>query len=408
MKSSGARHGLVTAGAPKNAVAFVAAADDLREKGITLRLIRNGHGSFSLRRPVSVIRYALRRVLPQADRGLVFWVLFSRRLDFIVVMCASTVYKTPRKHALARAIARLRGAQVVFLYVNCGYNLANLVESISRTPAGQRQVARARRLVARPDIVKAAISPQAARDVEEHFGLEGVRNIGFAPGIEAGEFRDELPEDPPLFINIGNYSHRKGTDLFIDVALRCLKRNPSLRFFWVGKNVPQPEDVPEIVERGVVGNFHFTRTRTPPFDLIRRSSGIVFTSRSEAFGLVVSETMAMRRRVFCFDGTGGSYQAGDVGHVFARFDTAAMAGAVLAHAARPAGERVDDAAFDRYRWEFGPRAFSARFADLLEDRAGRPPGACDKTASRSYRSSGNMARSAVLKKRLANDPANGI
>lgn len=373
MKRSGARHGLVTAGAPKNAVAFVAAADDLREKGITFRLIWNGHGSFSLRRPVSVIRYVLRRVLPQAHRGLVFWTLFSRRLDFVVVMCASTVYRAPRKHALARAIARFRGAQVIFLYVNCGYNLANLVEAISRTPDGQRQVARTTRLVGRPDIVKAAISPQAVRDVEDHFGLEGVRNIGFAPGIDPGEFRDDLPEDPPLFVNIGNYSHRKGTDLFIDVALRCLERDPSLRFCWVGKNVPRPEDVPEIAARGVAGSFHFTRTRTPPFDLIRRSSGIVFTSRSEAFGLVVSETMAMRRSVFCFAGTGGSYQAGEVGHVFDRFDTEAMAEAVLAHAARPAGERVDDAAFDRYRREFGAGAFAARFADLLEDRAGRSP-----------------------------------
>ena len=365
MKSSGARHGLVTAGAPKNAVAFVAAVDDLREKGITFRLIWNGYGSFSLRRPVSVIRYAIRRVLPRPDRGLVFWTLFSRRLDFVVVMCASTVYRTPRKHALARAIARLRGAQVIFLYVNCGYNLANLVEAISRTPDGQRQVARTKRLVSRPDIVKAAISPQAARDVEAHFAVEGVRNIGFAPGVAAGEFRDELPEDPPLFINIGNYSHRKGTDLFIDVALRCLERDPSLRFCWVGKNVPRPEDVPEIAARGLAGSFHFTRTRTPPFDLIRRSSGLVFTSRSEAFGLVVSETMAMRRSVFCFAGTGGSYQTGEVGHVFDRFDTEAIAEAVLAHAAKPASDRVDHAAFERYRTEFSPRAFADRFAGLL-------------------------------------------
>jgi len=372
MKRSGARHGLVTAGAPKNAVAFVAAADDLREKGITFRLIWNGYGSSSLRRPLSVLRYATRRLLPRPDRGLVFWTLFSRRLDFVVVMCASTVYKTPRKHALAQAIARIRGAQVIFLYVNCGYNITNLVEAISQTPAGQRQVARAERLVTLPHIVKAAISPQAARDVEDHFGLEGVRNIGFAPGIRPDEFQDELPADPPLFINIGNYSHRKGTDLFIDVALRCLERDSSLRFCWVGKNVPRPEDVPEIVAQGVAANFHFTKTKAPPFDLIRRSSGIIFTSRSEAFGLVVSETMAMRRSVFCFEGTGGSYQAGDVGHVFARFDTAAMAEAVLAQAARPAAERVDDAAFERYRREFGLGAFADRFAHLLGDRPGTP------------------------------------
>ena len=370
MNSSGARHGLVTAGAPKNAVAFAASTEDLQDKGITFRLIWNGYGSFSLRRPLSVLRYALRRGLPQANRGLVFWTLFSRRLDFIVIMCASVIYKTPVKYALVRAIARLRGAQMIFLFVNCGYNIGNFADALSETSSGARRIRRARDLVARPDIVKAAISPQACRDVEAHFGVEGVRNIGFAPGVAAAEFRDELPEDPPLFVNIGNYSHRKGQDLFLDVAFRCLERNPSLRFCWVGKHVPRPEDVPEIVARGVVENFHFTKTRKPPFDLIRKSSGLIFTSRSEAFGLVVSEAMAMQRKVFCFDGTGGSYQAGGAGHVFGRFDTAAMAEAVLAHAARPAAERVDRAAQERYRAQFSPQAFAARFTALLDDLPG--------------------------------------
>jgi glycosyltransferase involved in cell wall biosynthesis len=296
-----------------------------------------------------------------------FWALFSRRLDFIVIMCASSVYRTPVYYALVRAIASLRGAQMIFLFVNCGYNIANLAELVSGSPAGKRRVRQARRLVARSDILPVAISPEACRDVEDHFGLHGVRNIGFAPGIAKADFTDELPQDPPMFINIGNYSHRKGQDLFLDIAFRCLEKNPSLRFCWVGKHVPRPEDVPEIVARDVVANFHFTKTKAPPFDLIRQSSGLIFTSRSEAFGLVVSEAMAMRRSVFCFEGTGGSYQAGDVGHVFARFDVPAMAGTVLAHAAKPVQERVDHAAFERYRREFSPGTFARRFAALLDD-----------------------------------------
>jgi len=49
-----------------------------------------------------------------------------------------------------------------------------------------------------------------------------------------------------------------------------------------------------------------------------------------------------------------------------------LAEAVLAQAARPAAERVDDAAFERYRREFGPGAFADRFAHLLGDRPGTP------------------------------------
>ncbi|TCP27240.1 glycosyltransferase involved in cell wall biosynthesis [Rhodovulum adriaticum] len=379
MVQSGGKHGIVTAGAPKNAVAFVTSATALRKRGITFRQVWNDAGSYDRKNPVSVLRYLLRKTLPRSNRGILFWTLFSRRLDFVVIMCASSVYKTPRRLALVHRIARLRGAQVILLFVNCGYNIGNLAELVSARPGGPRRVALARRLVARPDVVPAAISPQACRDVEDHFGVRDVRNIGFAPGIAPADLTGELPEDPPMFINIGNYSHRKGQDLFLDVAFRCLERNPALRFCWVGKHVPRPEDVPEIARRGLAGNFIFTKTKSPPFDLIRRSSGLIFTSRSEAFGLVVSESMAMQRTVFCFEGTGGSYQVGDLGNVFARFDTAAMADAVLAHAARPAAERVDLAAQDRYRAHFSPEAFAERFSALLATVSGQA-GASEKNA----------------------------
>lgn len=365
MTSSG-RHGLVTAGAAKNAVAFVTAEDDLRQLGISFRLIWNTYGSVDYRNPLSGLRYLVRRIMPQPDRGLLFWALFSRQLDFIVIMCASSVYRTPRRYALARAIARLRGADFILLFVNCGYNIGSLSEAALAGRGGARKVARARALVAARGVTLAAISPAACRDVQEHFDVRDVKMIGFAPGIAPSQMTDELPEDPPMFLNIGNYSHRKGRDLFLDVALRCLEENPEMRFCWVGKNVPAPEEVPEIAARGVAGNFIFTKTRSTPFDLIRRSSGLIFTSRSEAFGLAVSETMAMQRRVFCFEGTGGSYQVGDAGAVLARFDTEAMAGAVCAHAARPARDRVDRAALVRYRQEFTPHAFARRVSGLLD------------------------------------------
>ena len=360
------KHGLVTAGAGKNAVAFVAAEDELRQLGISFRLIWNAYGSVDSRNPLSVLRYLVRRIMPHPNRGVLFWALFSRHLDFIVIMCASSVYQTPRRYALARAIARLRGAQFILLFVNCGYNTGSLSEAVLGKRGGAHKVARARALVAARDVTLASISPAACRDVQDHFNVQDVKMVGFAPGVAPSEMTNELPKDPPMFLNIGNYSHRKGRDLFLDVALRCLERNPELRFCWVGKHVPRPEDVPEIAARGMAGNFMFTKTGSPPFDLIRRSSGLIFTSRSEAFGLAVSETMAMQRRVFCFDGTGGSYQVGDACAVFARFDTEAMAEAVCAHAARPARDRVDTAARERYRQDFTPRAFAGRFSSLLD------------------------------------------
>jgi glycosyltransferase involved in cell wall biosynthesis len=170
-----------------------------------------------------------------------------------------------------------------------------------------------------------------------------------------------------MYINIGNFSHRKGNDLFIEVALRCLKQNPDMMFYWVGKNTPSPSSVQEILEDGLEQNFIFTETDEVPFDLLRRSSGLLFTGRSDCYPKVVSEAYAMSRSVFCFEGTGGTYQAGEIGHIYKRFDTERMAADVLAHAEKPREDRINQAGFDRFTKVLSAHVFAQNFAAFIRD-----------------------------------------
>jgi glycosyltransferase involved in cell wall biosynthesis len=362
-----AQFGLVTGSAKKNVASYIGARKKLEEKGITFRLLWIDKQDVVWASPRSILRHVYRHAIPRQDRGLVFWTIFSRRLDFLMIKPASSAYYMPWTLRIAASIARARGASVYFVHGNCAYILEDIVKHESKTIYGRLRLRLARSFFQKPDDRHVAHSPQCCKDVAEHFGIENVALLNHAPKIPAGEFRDELPTDPPLYINVGNFSHRKGADLFLEVARKCLEQNPELRFGWVGKNFPAVDEIDWIRESGFQENFIFLKTKSPPFHHIRQSSGLIYTSRSEAFGLAVSEAMAMKRTVFCFERTGAAYQAKGSGYVFERFDTEAMANAVLRHAQWTSEERVNEAAFATYTSEFSANAFALRFERFLAE-----------------------------------------
>jgi glycosyltransferase involved in cell wall biosynthesis len=362
-----AQFGLVTGSARKNVASYLGARSKLQEHGITFRFLWIDQQKIDFSRPGSVLRYIYRYAIPHRNRGLIFWTIFSRRLDFLMIKPASSAYYMPWTFRIAALIAGFRGAAIYFVHGNCSYILDDMVKHESKTRYGRIRISLARRFFQKSNYKHVAHSPQCCEDVAEHFGIENVALLNHAPKIPGGEFRDELPTDPPLYINVGNFSHRKGADLFLEVARKCLEQNPKLRFGWVGKNFPAVDEIDWIRESGFQENFIFLKTKSPPFHHIRQSSGLIYTSRSEAFGLAVSEAMAMKRTVFCFERTGAAYQAKGSGYVFERFDTEAMANAVLRHAQWTSEERVNEAAFATYTSEFSANAFALRFERFLAE-----------------------------------------
>jgi glycosyltransferase involved in cell wall biosynthesis len=163
----------------------------------------------------------------------------------------------------------------------------------------------------------------------------------------------------------GSVNHRKGTDLWLEVAARVLPTGaPQTRFVWVGDLAgrPVPEHPPGVT---------FTGPTDDPYSEIARFDVATLPSRDDPFPLVVLEAMLLGVPVVAFDVGGVREQVGDTGLVVPPGDVAAFAQAVT--------ELLDDsdlrarrgaAARQRVLDLYSVDAFGARVSAVVEGSTG--------------------------------------
>ena len=119
--------------------------------------------------------------------------------------------------------------------------------------------------------------------------------------------------------------HRKGVDLWLDVARRLLASAPpgSLRFVWVGDGEPP-------AEAAALAGVEFSGHSDNPSAAMADFDIMTLPSRDDPFPLVVMEAMLLGKPVVAFDVGGVAHQLGDAGVLVAREDTEGFAREVAA------------------------------------------------------------------------------
>ena len=143
----------------------------------------------------------------------------------------------------------------------------------------------------------------------------------------------------------GTPDHRKGVDLFVQLAARASERLPGadLHFVWVG-GAEDGADLPPLAREaqrlGLAKRVHFPGATDRPRDAFAACDLFASTSREDPFPLVCVEAAAEGVPVLCFAGAGGAPELveDDAGRVVPYLDVDAMADAIAALAADP-GER---------------------------------------------------------------------
>lgn len=165
----------------------------------------------------------------------------------------------------------------------------------------------------------------------------------------------------------GSVEHRKGADLWVEVARRVHAALPgtSVRFVWVGDQVTP---VPGADEAGA----EFVGPSPNPYAHMRRFDVATLPSRDDPFPLVVLEAMALGTPVVAFDVGGVALQVGDAGVVVPPGDVQAFADALVrlllddeARTAlgRAAARRVDE--------RYSVRTFDAALAAVVRGGTAR-------------------------------------
>ncbi len=193
--------------------------------------------------------------------------------------------------------------------------------------------------------------------------------------------RHGFADDAVLVLGCGSIHHRKGTDLFAQVARHAILDHGIDRtyFLWVGGDQQGPlfrswcEH--DIATFGLVDRVLFAGQQESAVDYYLAADVFLLTSREDPFPLVNLEALARGLPIVAFRDAGGAQEAltDDAGIVVPYLDTAEMTRAVvrLVEAPRYRAAISEKALFranERYRWD----RFIGELYELLTRHVVRP------------------------------------
>lgn len=283
------------------------------------------------------------------------------------VVLSNTVASSQAAKILAE-----RGLPVVSIVHELPTTIAALgEESIRETVHASREV------IIVSNFVRDAIVRQSYGIPEERLRVRYVGVTGWEPENERREdarqrilARHGLSEETVLVLGCGSIHHRKGPDLFVQVARDAIHNYgvDQAVFLWVGGDQLGPlfrswcEH--DIAAAGLQEKILFTGQMDSAVDYYLAADVFLLTSREDPFPLVNLEAMARGLPVVAFEGAGGASEAltDGAGVVVPYLDTAEMTRALVRLVEAPryraeVGEKARARAHEKFRWE--------RFSDEL-------------------------------------------
>ncbi|PUA82341.1 hypothetical protein C7S10_00885 [Nocardioides currus] len=230
-----------------------------------------------------------------------------------------------------------------------------------------------------------ACSPQVERDLMARTGRPsgGVHLLLSVPDADrlramACEDGGAPPAGDPLMVGAtGSVGHRKGTDLWLQVA-RIVQASHPAHFVWVGELGDPAMAVP-------TPGVDFTGPTSNPYPAMAWFDIATLPSRDDPFPLVVVESMLLGKPVVAFDVGSVRDQVGEGGILVPPEDVEAFAAAVL-HLLTDESARaaLGVAARERAERLFSSTAFTHRLREILGAPTG-PTGQEPRIAARQAR-----------------------
>ena len=194
---------------------------------------------------------------------------------------------------------------------------------------------------------------------------------------------EELGLDPGArFIGAaGALEWRKGSDLFVQLALAICRRDPgrSVHFLWLGGQVNGTEARLlryDVDKAGLGSRVHFLGARSNPLDYIDLFDIFALTSREDPYPLVVLEAASLGKPIVCFEGAGGApeFVEDDCGFVVPYMDVGAMVDRILVLLdSDELRGRLGDAAQRKVRQRHDLNAVAPRVLEIINRFRRRSP-----------------------------------
>jgi len=333
----------------------------------------------------------LQRVKTGASRSISYAQVPLRDLDvyldfFAARTIAHGLYSAVRNKRFRYDFVLFNGIASLSRFSQAGYPLFRLMQAMHvptfiywhetgwvfdrlqrEHPRTFRRVAHA---ASHPSVVHLAASRACGRSVGQWFPRAVPIPVYECTAVPAPFDRPIPPAEPPMVVNLASIQERKGTDLFVETAIKVCQQHPTVEFLWLGDGREFGTWRQEIDRAGLQDRILFPGYVEAPYLLLRRASVLFLSSRDDPFPLSVLEAMCLGRTVVTFDAGGAPEALAGHGHVVAPFDTDAAADTILSCLAKPPTERMNLALRDRYFERYTPEKFAQRLDKVLRNHIG--------------------------------------
>jgi glycosyltransferase involved in cell wall biosynthesis len=230
---------------------------------------------------------------------------------------------------------------------------------------------RARKDLAQVDLA-ICVSQAVTEDVWMRFPrLRAVTVENFAP-LSAGP-GPTAHDGPPRIGSIGRMHANKGYDVLLEAAGRLKARGLDFRLTLAGDGPELAALKAQAASLGLADIVAFPGWMDSPVEVLKTFDLFVLSSRIEPFGLVVIEAMAFGTPVVAtdIDGPRDILAGGQLGRLVPKNDPEALADAIAAVLADPAGARAtakiaQASALERYSLKAGGARLAAAVGPLLK------------------------------------------
>jgi glycosyltransferase involved in cell wall biosynthesis len=284
------------------------------------------------------------------------------RYDFVLFNGLASLSSRSRFGTSTWRLARAMGLPTFIYWHETDWVLDRQAED---DPGGARRVAH---VAADPATVHLAVSEACRSSLQERFGEVEPIVVYNCTVVPAPFDRPVRPAEPPLVVNLASIQARKGTDLFVETAIKVCRQHPTVEFMWLGGGRPFGTWQREIEHAGLGDRILFPGYVDSGHLILRRASLLFLSSRDDPFPLSVLEAMCLGRTVVTFDVGGAPEALAGQGHLVPAFDTDRAASTILTCLSKAPGELVHPGLHDRYKANYTPVQFARRLDRVLRDR----------------------------------------
>lgn len=228
--------------------------------------------------------------------------------------------------------------------------------------------ARVGRVASDERVVHLAVSEACRQSLKSHYPAVEPIVVYNCTSVPPPFDRPVRPAEPPTVVNLASIQERKGTDLFVETAIKACRRHPTVEFIWLGHGDPFGTWRREICRAGLEDRILFPGYVDAGHLILRRASIFFLSSRDDPFPLSVLEAMSLARTVVTFEVGGAPEALAGQGYIVRPFDTDSAATAILKCLHQPPAKRINPELRERYLSLYTPERFAARLNSLLREQ----------------------------------------